>query len=107
VHILERSGVGASIDRGALPRSPAMDEALAGADRAHAFKCLIAGGDDYELCFAAPPAAHPRIVAIGAELGLRVTRVGAITADRAFVVRDEKGTALADLPRAFDHFAQP
>ncbi|MEP7064227.1 MAG: thiamine-phosphate kinase, partial [Betaproteobacteria bacterium] len=57
VHILERSNVGASIDRAALPRSPAMQEALAGPQRAHAFKCLIAGGDDYELCFTAPAAA--------------------------------------------------
>ncbi len=107
VHILERSNVGASIDRAALPRSPAMQEALAGPQRAHAFKCLIAGGDDYELCFTAPAAAHAHIDAISADLHLRVTRIGKITQDRAFVVRDDAGAPVADLPRAFDHFAQP
>jgi hypothetical protein len=38
---------------------------------------------------------------------LRVTRIGTITADRAFVVHDEAGTPLQELPRAYDHFAAP
>ena len=107
VHVLGRSGVGAAIDRARLPRSPAMDEALGGAHRAHALKCLIAGGDDYELCFTAPAANCASITAIGDALGLRVTRIGAITTDRAFVVHDEAGTPLHELPRAYDHFAAP
>jgi thiamine-monophosphate kinase len=104
-HVLEQSGVGASIAGAALPCSAAMDEALAGAARAQALQWLVAGGDDYELCFTAVPGNRPRVAAIGDELGLRVTRVGTITADRAFVVRDQSGTPMPQLPRAFDHFA--
>jgi thiamine-monophosphate kinase len=84
-----------------------MDEALAGAERAQALQCLVAGGDDYELCFTAPAHNRAAIAAIGDEIGIRVTRVGAITAGRAMVVRDESGNALRELPRAFDHFARP
>lgn len=107
MHILEKSGLGASIDRAALPRSAAMDEALAGRHRAQALKWLLAGGDDYELCFTAADGERATIAAIGDALELPLARVGTITADRALVVRDEAGTALRELPRAFDHFADP
>jgi thiamine-monophosphate kinase len=104
-HILERSGVGATVNLAAIPRSPALSLLVGGADRATALECLLAGGDDYELCFTAPPAAAERIAAIAQEVGLTLTRIGKITADSRLVVRDERGVALAELPRAFDHFA--
>ncbi|MEO8849768.1 MAG: thiamine-phosphate kinase [Casimicrobiaceae bacterium] len=104
-HILEQSGVGASINRGELPRSKAMDEALGGDHRDVALHCLVAGGDDYELCFTASVARREAIRAVGDELALRVTRVGTITVAGAFVLRDEQGRPLSPLPRAYDHFA--
>jgi thiamine-monophosphate kinase len=104
-HILERSGVGAVVNLAAIPRSPALSRLLGGTDRAVALECLLGGGDDYELCFTAPPAAAERIAAIAQEVGVDLTRIGKITADPRLVVRDERGVALAELPRAFDHFA--
>jgi thiamine-monophosphate kinase len=81
-----------------------MARLLAGADRAAALSCLLAGGDDYELCFTAAPGSAPRVAAIAAEAGLPLTRIGAITAVGGLVVRDEYG-AVVPAPRAFDHFA--
>ena len=104
-HILGQSGVGATIDLAAVPRSRALDRVLAGAERPTALDCLLAGGDDYELCFTALPAAAARIAAIAAETGVALTRIGAITAAPGLTVRDERGAALPALPRAFDHFA--
>ena len=38
-------------------------------------------------------------------IALPLTRIGAITATRGPAVIDEAGAPLADVPRAFDHFA--
>jgi thiamine-monophosphate kinase len=102
-HILDASHVGADIDLAAIPRSAALEAKLA-AERPLALACLLAGGDDYELCFTAPAAARARIGAIAIELCMPVTRIGAIRAGAGLVVRDEHGVALTDVPRGFDHF---
>lgn len=103
-HILERSGVGAVIDLATLPRAGEVDTWLAGAARAPALRCLLAGGDDYELCFTAPPAARARIAAMASEQSIALTRIGHIVEGRSLVVHDESGVPLASLPGAFDHF---
>ena len=104
-HTLERSKVGAIVELAAVPHSVALASKLAGAERALALDCLLAGGDDYELLFTAPPAAAPRIAEIAAELSLPLTRIGAITVKTGLVIVDERGVPLAMLPRAYDHFA--
>jgi len=103
-HILERSDVGAIVDLAAVPRSAALGTKIVGAERGLALACLLAGGDDYELCFCALPAVRARIDEIAASLALPLTRIGAITARGGLVVRDEHGMPLPALPRAFDHF---
>jgi thiamine-monophosphate kinase len=103
-HILEASRVGGTVDLAAVPRSSVLERRLAGAERALALECLLAGGDDYELCFAAPANAKARVRALGSELGIALTRIGTIDAEPRLVVRDEHGRAL-EPPRAFDHFA--
>jgi thiamine-monophosphate kinase len=104
-HILEMSKVGAVVDLAAVPCSPWLASRLAGADRAVALQCLLAGGDDYELCFTAAPGAAARIAAIAGETGLPLARIGTITAAGGLVVRDERGAAIVP-PRAYDHFAR-
>ena len=104
-HILDASNVGAAIELSSIPRSIALDANLVGPDRDLALRCLLAGGDDYELCFTANPSSRAAIAALARELALPLTRIGTITADRALVVRDEQGKPLPSLPRAFDHFA--
>lgn len=104
-HLLERSGVGAVVDLAALPRSCALDGKLRGGERALALSCLLAGGDDYELAFAAPVAMRGRVDAAGAASGVPVARIGRVVAGAGLVVNDEEGRPLAALPPAFDHFA--
>ena len=103
-HILERSGVGGTVELSAIPRSAALTRMLGGALREVALECLLAGGDDYELCFTAPVGEAARIAAIAAKLELPLTRIGTIATGSSLVVRDENGAPLARLPRAFDHF---
>jgi thiamine-monophosphate kinase len=103
-HVLDASHVGAVIELAAIPRSAAIEARIKGPERALALACLLAGGDDYELCFTAPSSAAARIGAIAAGLGVPLTRIGVIVAAGGLVVRDEYGAALPALPHAFDHF---
>jgi thiamine-monophosphate kinase len=103
-HILEASHVGAEITLAALPLAPALAQRLAGAERILALTCALAGGDDYELCFTAPPTMRGRIAAIAQAMALPLTRIGIITAAPGLIVRDEHGNTLSALPRAWDHF---
>jgi thiamine-monophosphate kinase len=104
-HILERSQAGARVDIARLPRSAVMAAVLAGPERDAARRCLLAGGDDYELCFTAPNARRAQVEAIARELALPLARIGKITAAPGLVVRDESGAPLPALPGAYDHFA--
>ena len=103
-HILDASGVGATLELAALPRSASLDRRLAGDERSLALDCLLAGGDDYELCFTAPASAAADIGALAEQLELALTRIGCIEGRAGFVVRDESGQALQTLPASFDHF---
>jgi len=73
-HILRRSGCAARVDVDALPRSAALARQPLEIQR----RCTVAGGDDYELCFTAPPAARDRIAELADSLALALTRVGTI-----------------------------
>ena len=104
-HVLRASGVGAQVELAALPCSEVMRRQLAGTQRETALRCLLAGGDDYELCFTAPNQHAPALHAVSGELGIPLACVGAISAEGVLVVHDEAGRPLACLPSAFDHFA--
>lgn len=101
-HILERSGVGATLEWARIPLEPA----LAGLDSPLALRCALAGGDDYELCFTAPAAHREAIAALATRLGLPLARIGRIEAAPGLRVLDAAGRALALPARGFDHFAQ-
>jgi thiamine-monophosphate kinase len=104
-HVLEASKVGAVLELAAIPRSKALDRQLASSAHDIALQCLLAGGDDYELCFTAAPSHDPRVVALAVELGLGLRRVGTIAPEPGLIVQDSSGRPLAPLPQAYDHFA--
>jgi thiamine-monophosphate kinase len=104
-HLLEASKVGAIVDVGRVPRSEAMNAKLAGAQREAALAWMLAGGDDYELCFTAPPARRDEVIALSSGK-IALARIGVVTSSVGeLVVRDESGSPMTALPRAFDHFA--
>lgn len=74
-HILTASGVGATLDAEHLPLHPAAVSALG---EQTARELALTGGDDYELCFTAPPAAAAHVLVAGREAGCAVTRIGRI-----------------------------
>jgi len=104
-HILERSAVSTEIDLPSLPLTPAL---AACPDHALARQCLLAGGDDYELCFTAPREVKQKILALGERLALPLTPVGRILAGRAEDARvlDEDGRPMQFARKGFDHFSE-
>lgn len=76
-HVCAASGVGAEVELASLPASAALAARFdAGARRA----LQAAGGDDYELCFTAPPARRADVAALAAATATPVARVGRIVA---------------------------
>ena len=102
-HILKRSGVGAVIDADALPYGAAV--AHEAPDRRREF--ALNGGDDYELCFAAPAAHRQAVLDAALRAGVPVTRIGRLTPEPGLRVTDAAGTAIAVHSHSFDHFATP
>lgn len=100
-HILQRSGVGATVDVDALPRSAVLAAQLLALQH----ECLLAGGDDYELLFTAPAGADAAVRAAAAAAGVAVTRCGLIEAEAGLRVVDTAGRRVPTPWRSFDHFA--
>ncbi len=99
-HILERSGVAAEVFGTQLPYLPT------GADPVLARQCQLAGGDDYELAFAAAPAKRLELAELAARLDLPLWRFGRIVAGTAGALSllDENGEPLPFDRKGFDHF---
>jgi len=102
-HILERSRAGARLELEAIPCSAALANRFSDPV---ALDCLLAGGDDYELCFTAPPRNRAKIELAAGEVGARVSLIGGIVPGAGIEVRDGSGAALAPGRTGFDHFAR-
>lgn len=102
-HILERSGVGADVRWPEVPVS----SALAGQDVAMRQSCALAGGDDYELLFTAPPDRHDQVRALAPRLGVDLKVVGEIRAGTGLRLLDAGGAPIETTLHAYDHFAGP
>jgi len=76
-HVLRASATGATVQLASLPTSPALARMCAGPDR-WLYQC--AGGDDYELCFSAPPTHREQIGTVLALTGTPAAVIGRIDA---------------------------
>lgn len=73
--LAEASGVGALLDPEALPLDPSTSGAPDPVEEA------LSWGEDYQLLLAAPPSAGAPLRALAAETGVRLSRVGRLTAE--------------------------
>ena len=107
LQIAEASGVGMTIDAGALPIEPgarALFEAL-GQD---AVAGALTAGDDYELLLAVRPRTQRRLTAARRRGDVPLTRIGRCTAGTAVTLERAAGAPIdiADLQPGFSHFAR-
>lgn len=108
-HILTASGVGAELYPETLLQSAAVSDAVRQQPPELAWTCALAGGDDYELVFTAPPTARAAVQAAAERAHTTITRMGRVTAERGVRLLGADGHALPPdrLPalRGFDHFS--
>ena len=100
-HICERSQLAAEVHLPAIPRSRTLERFAATQVGREA---LLAGGDDYELCFTAAPRAGDRLRAVAKRIGLRLTPIGVMRRGRGVRVLDASGRRIALDKLGFDHF---
>ena len=101
-HILERSNVGATLEFAAIPTLPIVQTYL---HETVARNCVLAGGDDYELCFTAPANRRDDVLAAAESAGVAVTRIGRITAESRLAVLDADGQPITTEHTGYNHFA--
>jgi len=103
-HIAAASGVKIILDASSIPIHPTVS--LGTNDPEDALRLALNGGEDYELCFAAPPGAVERIGDLFMNtFGLQLTCVGTVHEGSGVLLRDYNGR-LGELRHAgFDHLA--
>ena len=108
-HILKASGVGACVDATVATNLLAASAQQAGSaadfDAQTLMQCALAGGDDYELVFTAPPAQQAAVQAAAQASGTRATRIGRVEPAPGLRVVDGQGQPVAQHFASFDHFA--
>jgi thiamine-monophosphate kinase len=101
-HILERSKLGAEIYFGKIPTSAVMQKKLS---VPVAQQCLLAGGDDYQLCFTAHVALHEHVIKAGNSVNVALTCIGRTVADNTLTLFDADNRPMKTPAKGYDHFA--
>lgn len=100
MHILKASNVGATVSLENIPCLPAIRARLQDADTQ---RLLLTGGEDYELCFTAPPQQRERLIDVAMKLRLQIVRIGTInTSKKLAVTFQNKHLNISKL--GYDHF---
>ena len=99
-HLCKASGCGASID---VERVPVSAELLSLFPPQEALGHALGGGDDYELCFTAPPSRAEQIESALEAAGTPVRRIGQLVAGQTVVSRRD-GEPFTPALRGYRHF---
>jgi thiamine-monophosphate kinase len=104
-HILKASNLGATID---LEKIPCIDYLKNDIQNPHFQTFILAGGDDYELCFTAPPSKRETINLFATELNTPLTCIAstrmASRLNTGGLQAMYKNEVLTLLKQGFDHF---
>jgi thiamine-monophosphate kinase len=100
--LAQASGLAAHVNVERLPLSSALRQSVSAAQ---ALDWALAGGEDFELLFAVPPAHFHQLEAAAARLNLLLTSIGELRAG-AGVTWSLNGKDFAPNVSGYDHFAQ-
>ena len=99
-HILEASNCGATLDLAAIPCIAVLKKSLQNASTQN---YILAGGDDYELCFTAPKSARESIIEMSNHLDCTLSLIGETHAGNDLNVMYQN-QQLNISKKGFDHF---
>ena len=103
-HICRLSKVGAVVELPLVPLSPIGAKHVA-SDAGRT--AIVAGGDDYELCFTAHPNSRESIQDLAAALHVPLTRIGQVKRGKGVSLHGPDGKPVKIDGRGYDHFAAP
>jgi len=103
-HICRLSGVGATVDLNSVPVSSIGAKHINSDEGRNA---ILAGGDDYELCFTANPNSRESIQDLENVLGVPITRIGQIKRGKGVSLLGDDGKPVKIDGRGYDHFKGP
>lgn len=101
-HVLEASGVGATLSGERLPYSDCFRRAAP----PHALARALNHGDDYELVFTVPATRGAEVARLAARTGCPITEIGRIEAAPGLRIRDTDGAIATHACTGHDHFAR-
>jgi thiamine-monophosphate kinase len=101
-HVAALAGCGAEIEAARVPLSRAARELVAG--EPGLLDLALSGGDDYELLFAAAPAAAAALVAAGEACGVPVARIGRLVAGQGVAIVERDGARRLLARGGWTHF---
>ena len=112
-HILQQSGVGATVNADTAATLVAARACQTKTDGrlttaispAQWRDWALAGGDDYELLFTAPVSKRQAVAMVALASQTPVTRIGQIDLERGLRLVDDQGQAVPNIYTSFDHFA--
>jgi len=105
-HLAAASGVRIMLETDSIPVHSAVLSASERPD--DRLRLALAGGDDYELCFASPPGVvEPLRDEFVAQFGTGLTRVGSVSAGSGVSLRAADGSERELEFAGFDHFGPP
>lgn len=99
-HILRASNVAARIRYSDLPVAKPIEKLPSESIS----QAILAGGDDYELCFTSDPIKRSKIREVACE-DVPLTLIGQIENGRHIIVVDSNGKPMTNLPQGYDHFS--
>jgi thiamine-monophosphate kinase len=100
-HICRLSEVGATVDLNSVPVSSI---GLKHINSDEGRNAILAGGDDYELCFTAHPNSRDSIEDLTEVLGIPITRIGQVKRGKGVSLLGSDGKAVKIDGRGYDHF---
>lgn len=102
-HIMEQSKVGATLELKSIPHSTFAGFPIDLHDE-NFRKMVLAGGDDYELCFTAPAENHAEIVKVSELTKLQLSCIGHVTNNTGLTLYGLNNEILNMKETGFDHF---
>ena len=104
-HILKASHTGAVLTTDWIQDSAAISTALQALPFARRLDMALAGGDDYELLFTAPPDLSDAVQEAANDSDVSITCIGRITNGSGLQVLDAQGVPMSRRFASFDHFS--
>jgi thiamine-monophosphate kinase len=104
-HILKASHTGAVLTTDWIQDSAAISTALQALPFARRLDMALAGGDDYELLFTAPPDQADAVQEAANDSDVSITCIGRITKGSGLQVLDAHGVPMSRRFASFDHFS--